>query len=149
MTKLRVSKHITCPVLMTVPDAHNENAAIIFDDIDDQMRLERMDPYRRRNLVTFTRHPRIGSNKVEDGVEFLMITSRLRRTELAQPHLGNLYDIVFCLLREAKSHLQISGAFSIRASAAANSSSFEDAPIPLVSPSSTKCCIAAILSFFS
>lgn len=50
---------------MPVANSYHKNSLIIFDPIDDDMRPEGMNSYRRIDLIPFAGDPRIGSYQLD------------------------------------------------------------------------------------
>lgn len=80
---------------MSMPHADNENPAILFDPVDDEMSLERVDAHGRRQLKPFPRHSGIVRDQVEDGKQFVVISLSLPVSKQAHAILGNADNVFF------------------------------------------------------
>ncbi len=91
---------------MGMPHAKHENLAIIFDQVDDEMRLERLYADRRDDLTTLPRHARMVGDQGYQREKFLVISLGLSLAEGEDAMFGNTDDVFFRLERKAEAHDQ-------------------------------------------
>jgi hypothetical protein len=101
---LHLLVEIPRPLLVPVPHADDEDVVVLFDLVDDEMGLERVNAHWRRYLKAFPRHAWIGGDQAEDGKQLVMVPPGLCRSEQARTFLGNADNIFFSLERKATAH---------------------------------------------
>jgi hypothetical protein len=62
---------------MSMAYSDHENGSLLFDAVDNQMGFERMDPDRRRNLFSLTRHSGICGDQFKEREQVVMVPSGL------------------------------------------------------------------------
>ena len=131
---------------MGVAYTKHQNASIVLDQIDHQMRLERLYAHRRLDFPALTSHVRMVDDEAYQREKVLMVASGLCFAEDGKSMFDDRDDVFFRLARQTEAHGQRPERVRARAFASSKSSAGERFPMPLASPSSTNCCMAAIFS---
>jgi molybdenum-dependent DNA-binding transcriptional regulator ModE len=91
---------------MSMAYSDDKNIIVVIDNVDDQMRLKRVETHRRRDLNSFSRHSRVGRNQIEQIEQLKMVVQRLLLTKESEAGFGNRNNIVFSFFREPEAHFQ-------------------------------------------
>jgi hypothetical protein len=91
---------------MCVSHAKNENLFIIFNKIDDEMRLEWLYAHRRVHFTTRARHARMVGDQGYQREKFLVISHCLSLAEGEDAIFGNTDDVFFRLSGKTEAHDQ-------------------------------------------
>ena len=86
--------HCLVPVLVRVPNTNDHDGVVVLDDIDDQMRLVRMNAYGRSDFRTLTREAGIGDNQGKYIKQLAMIAKRLLLTKQGNTDFGDPLNVL-------------------------------------------------------